>query len=125
MSRDFVTLQTFRFLPEAEAARLYLENGGLHAILTDAEIVNMDWLLGNAVGNIKLQVPNDEAERAVELLREAEAFRAAQKHDDRTDDENDDEDSTDSVCLACGATMHENETHCSHCGWSFEGGTSD
>jgi len=38
---------------------LQLEGNGITVFLADAETVNMDWLLGNAIGNIKLQVrPN-------------------------------------------------------------------
>ena len=73
MDNKLVTLKTFRYLPEAEAHRMFLESEGLRAFLADAEIVNMDWLLGNAIGNVKLQVPESEAKKALELLSQMPA----------------------------------------------------
>jgi hypothetical protein len=63
-----VTLQTFEFLPEAELAREFLAEEGFTPLLTDAEVVAMNWLLGNAVGYIKLQVPTDQAAEARDSL---------------------------------------------------------
>lgn len=67
---SLVTIETFEFLPRAEGARGFLEEQGIPAFLMDAEIVAMNWTLGNAVGFIKLQVPSDRAALALSLLRE-------------------------------------------------------
>lgn len=116
MAKDFVTIATFLTLPEAEAARLHLETEGVPAILADAEIVSMDWLLGNAVGNIKLRVPISRVDAARQLLDEIEA-----KREQRRDQESSDPDLPDDRCLACGAEMAEDADVCPECGWTWTG----
>jgi hypothetical protein len=67
---SLATIRTFEFEPEADLAREYLEEQGVHAFLRDAKTVAMIWILGNAIGYIKLQVPPDQAALARDLLRE-------------------------------------------------------
>jgi hypothetical protein len=121
MADDFVTVATFTNLPEAEAAKLHIESNGIPAKVTDAEIVSMDWLLGNAVGNVKLQVPQSHAEAAASLL-EVIANERRKRREAASDDDWDAPD--DDLCLACGAAM-ENAERCPQCGWSWSEGTSD
>jgi hypothetical protein len=64
MTDDLVTVGQYQFLAEAEAARMHLDAEGIPAFLSDAETVNMDWLLGNAIGYIKLAVPRGQADAA-------------------------------------------------------------
>jgi ribosomal protein L12E/L44/L45/RPP1/RPP2 len=113
MSTELVTVATYRTLPEAEAARLHLEAEGLTTFLADAETVAMDWLLANAVGNIKLQVPPAQAEAAAALLE--------QMHVKRKEREQHSEEDATSRCLSCGAELPENLTQCTECGWSYVG----
>ncbi len=72
MADKLVTIASFRFLAEAEAARMHLEGAGVPAFLSDKEVVNIDWLLGNAIGYIKLQVPESQAEAAQAILEPVE-----------------------------------------------------
>src|SRR5690606_17970482 len=116
MSSDFVTIATFTTLPEAEAARMRIEAEGIPAVVTDAEIVNMDWLLGNAVGYLQLQGPPSNAPAAIALLAPIAAERSA-----RLEREEDD-DTDDSTCLACGAELPEDADRCPACDWSWTDG---
>ncbi len=70
-----VTIAQYPFRTAAEAARLRLLSEGIPAFLSDAETVDMNWLLGNALGWIKLQVPSADAERAAAILRTVEQRR--------------------------------------------------
>jgi hypothetical protein len=72
---SLVTIATFTSEGEAEQARGYLQDLGVPAFLADSHIVGMNWVLGNAVGYVKLQVPSDQVESASELLREAQIAR--------------------------------------------------
>ncbi len=74
-----VTVAHYPFRTAAEAARLNLEAEGMPAFLSDAETVDMDWLLGNALGWIKLQVPAADAERAAAILRRVEERRLTRR----------------------------------------------
>ena len=121
MSSDYVTIATFATLPEAEAARLRIETEGIPAIITDAEIVNMDWLLGNAVGYIKLQVPPQRVVAATALLDQIAAERRERlaRERERLDHEEDEDEST---CLACGAQLPDDADRCPACDWSWADG---
>lgn len=117
MPSDFVTIATFATLPEAEAARLRIETDGIPAMVVDAEIVNMDWLLGNAVGYIKLQVPSSQAVAAMAVLDQIAAERRERL--ERSDEHGDEAEPT---CLACGAAMPEDAERCPSCDWSWTDG---
>src|SRR5262245_48627253 len=113
MSSEFVTVATYRTSPEAEAARLHLEAEGVTTFLADAETVAMDWLLANAVGNIKLQVRPAEAEAAALLLNQMQIQRREREQhpaDDAT-----------TTCLSCGAELPDDLVKCPQCGWSYVG----
>src|SRR5713101_6556615 len=96
MEDQLVTVETYQFLPQAQAAKLQLEGNGITVFLADAETVNMDWLLGNAIGNIKLQVPAEQVEKALNLLEEM-----CDKASERWDDEDDEEYESYTECLVC------------------------
>ena len=112
MTDALVTVATARFLPEAEAWKLRLQAEGLTVFLADAEIVNMDWFFGNAVGYIKVQVPSSEASIAAEIL---ERLRLERR--DREEEETDE--AAVDVCLACGVALPEEAAQCPACGWTY------
>jgi hypothetical protein len=122
MSDEFLTVATFATVPEAEAARLMFESEGIPAILTDAEIVNMDWLLGTAVGYVKVQVPPSKAEAASALLERIEAERRRRRAEAADPEDDAWPLSDDLACLACGTEMPEDEHRCPTCGWSYADG---
>jgi hypothetical protein len=112
MPGKLVTVGSFQFLPEAETVRTNLEHEGIRAFVSDAETVNADWFLGNAIGYIKLQVESEQAEAAAAVL---EDMRAKQRrHDARALGEIE-----VPVCLSCGAEFSDTQAICPACGWSF------
>jgi hypothetical protein len=115
MDDDLATVGSYQFLAEAEAARSHLEAEGIPAFLADAEVVNMDWLLGNAVGYIKLQVPRGRADAARAVLDAARQSRAERVPDDPEDN----------ACLACGAAIPAGQSACPACGWSYAAGADE
>lgn len=116
MEDQLVTVETYQFLPQAQAAKLQLEGNGITVFLADAETVNMDWLLGNAIGNIKLQVPAEQADQALTFLDEMR-----EKARERREAEEEEDDDERVKCLACGAKIPENQARCPSCGWSYTG----
>jgi hypothetical protein len=85
MSSRLTTVATFDLAAKAEVAKNVLDEAGIPAVLADAEIVAMDWLIANAVGGIKVQVREEDAERAAAVLDErlgAEAGLAAEGLDE-------------------------------------------
>ena len=71
MGRRLVTIATFDQPAQARLAQSALEDAGIQAAVADESIVAMDWLLSNAVGGIKVQVWEEDADRAVGVLEEA------------------------------------------------------
>ncbi|MEP3479989.1 MAG: hypothetical protein ABJZ55_12135 [Fuerstiella sp.] len=68
MSDKLVTVATFSTPVEAAIGRNALEADGVRAFLADNAIVGMAWYLGGAVGGIKLQVADEDAERAISIF---------------------------------------------------------
>ena len=62
-------IRTFNKPEDAYLAASVLENGGIKTNLKDVEMVSNYWLVAEAVGGIKLEVPEDDAEKACELLQ--------------------------------------------------------
>lgn len=109
MDINWKAVRSFRFGHEAELARSILENEGIASIVADATTLEMDWLLSNAIGFTKVQVPAADLERARAILASHDAFAKSI-----------DEAATDNICLACQAPMAEADEKCQKCGWSYE-----
>ncbi len=67
---NLVTIRKFRDLPEALLAKGLLESASIECFLTDDNIVRLDWFLSNAIGNMRLQVNEADAETAIEILNQ-------------------------------------------------------
>jgi hypothetical protein len=68
MTDKLVTVATYTEPTAAHLARQQLEAEGIHCFVGDDTTTGMDWLLGNAIGWVKLQVLESDAERATALL---------------------------------------------------------
>lgn len=119
MRHELATIARCQFLPEAEAIRLHLEEQGIMTFLADAEIVNVDWFLGNAVGNIKVQVPIAQADEARHLLELSPYRRSGDTEEDEGDPK------TADRCLSCGEPFPEGRSSCAACGWTYESADPD
>jgi Putative prokaryotic signal transducing protein len=63
------TVATFSWLDEAYVARATLEGNGMRAYIPDELTVSTRPLLGNAIGGVRVQVEDEEYERARQILR--------------------------------------------------------
>lgn len=70
MSDELVTLWRYRDLPEAFVARAKLDSQEIWCVFADENIVRLNWFWSNAVGGVRLQVADDDAQLALELLAE-------------------------------------------------------
>lgn len=70
MAEQLVTLWRYRDLPEALVARAKLDSQQIWCVLADDNIVRLNWFLSNAIGGLRLQVEDDDAQLALELLSE-------------------------------------------------------
>jgi hypothetical protein len=70
MSIKLVTVATFDEGAKARLAQNVLQAAGIQCTIADESIVAMDWLLSTAVGGVKVQVRDEDAERAVAALNQ-------------------------------------------------------
>lgn len=70
---DLVTVASYTDAIQAHLARGRLEAEGIRAEVADEHYVSADWLMSNAVGGVKVRVPERMAERARRILQEIEA----------------------------------------------------
>lgn len=68
MADAIVTLWKYRDLPEALIARAKLEAEGIECYLADENIVRLNWFLSNAIGGMRLQLLQENAGVAMEVL---------------------------------------------------------
>ncbi|MEZ6056606.1 MAG: hypothetical protein R3C01_07865 [Planctomycetaceae bacterium] len=104
------------YLTDADVIRLELEDAGIPSWLADVNTVQMDWLLGNAIGNIKVQVASRDAVAARAIVEEFERKRRIAAANHETGDES---------CLSCGQPLSSSVDICPHCGWSYADANHD
>jgi hypothetical protein len=68
--QDLVTVATGWKAGEIHILRSRLEAEGIHVYMADEMTVVMDWFFANAIGGIKIQVAEKDAERARKILED-------------------------------------------------------
>jgi hypothetical protein len=110
MEEELVTVRRFYTTPEAELAKIALEAEGIQAFVADGIMTSM---LAVAVGWAKVQVKEEDAARATEIL-------AAWKPPARPNElDETDPSETALMCLECGQIMREGVSTCPACGWTY------
>src|SRR5579871_6038314 len=104
MSSRLITVVAYDNLPEAEWAQSRLAQADIPSSLTNGYLVSWFWQFREAVGGIKLQVPERDVEKAVDLL-----------YWDVVDD------AATTTCPACGETLDSGWEVCWRCGKDFSG----
>lgn len=113
---DLVNVGSYVTINDAEFARMLLESEGIAAFIADATIVSMDWLLGNAIGWIKVQVSTADEPRAREIL--AKWQQELRERPPAGEGES-------VACLECGKEMPLGVAACPACGWTYLGGDGE
>ncbi|HEY4206428.1 MAG TPA: DUF2007 domain-containing protein [Puia sp.] len=72
---DFVQLRSFDNYIFAHISMGMLQDAGINCHLEDENIITLDPFLSPALGGMKLMVYSTQAERAVELLEQADSNR--------------------------------------------------
>jgi hypothetical protein len=62
------TIASFSAPIEAHMLISRLEGNGIHAYIRDEHMVTLDWLASNAIGGVKVDVADEDFERAQELI---------------------------------------------------------
>jgi putative signal transducing protein len=70
VEKRLVTVATFDQPAQARLAENALKDAGIRAAVSDDNLVGMDWLLSYAVRGVKVQVWEEDADRAVAVLEQ-------------------------------------------------------
>jgi rubredoxin len=87
MSDEPVTIAKFLTLGEAKLAQGKLISAGISAFVCDENMHAMNWHIGMALGGIRLQVPDSQVVRALEVLDDFEPEEANLVETEGGDDE--------------------------------------
>ena len=72
MLEELITITKFLSLGEAKLAQGKLVSAGISAFVCDENMHAMNWHMGMALGGIRLQVPDSQVVRALEVLDDFE-----------------------------------------------------
>ena len=71
VNRDgLVTIRRFRDLHDALLARGMIQSAGIECFIGDDNMVRLDWFISNLLGGVKLQVRQEDAEGASDILEQ-------------------------------------------------------
>lgn len=65
-----ITIARFSTPEEAHLFRLRLASGGVEAFILDEHMIQMDWLISNAIGGVRVQIAEEDLELCREILHE-------------------------------------------------------
>ncbi|MCA9043293.1 MAG: hypothetical protein KDA69_03175 [Planctomycetaceae bacterium] len=116
MADSFELVGQYPTLVIAELVKTTLAAAGIPAFFENAEVVQQDWMLGNAVGQVKVLVPSPFYEQAMQVLDGCRLNR-----EERLREKNEDPGAADR-CLACDAEFPQDMDACPACGWTYAGG---
>ncbi len=71
--RPMTTIATFNKPEDAHLLRMRIEAGGIPAFIQDENLVQIDWLLANAIGGVRVQVADEDVAATRALLAEQDA----------------------------------------------------
>ncbi len=89
MPEALITIAAYPTAYEAHLVRSQLAAFGIEARLADEHLVNANWLWSNAVGGVKVQVPESQVTEAEDILQSPPIA---------------DEDEPDALCPHCGGS---------------------
>ncbi|MEM7185680.1 MAG: DUF2007 domain-containing protein [Bacteroidota bacterium] len=79
MSETFVTVAQFTYSSEAQIIRGKLESEGIPVFMADDLTIDIDPLVSNALGGVRLRVYSEDEERAREILDTIRPFSVDEK----------------------------------------------
>lgn len=79
MDDTFVTVAQFTYSAEAQIFKGKLESGGIPVYMADNLTIDIDPLVSNALGGVRLRVPAEDAGKAKEVLASIREFSVDEK----------------------------------------------
>lgn len=101
MLEELVTISKFLSLGEAKLAQGKLVSAGISAFVCDENMHAMNWHMGMALGGIRLQVPDSQVVRALEILDDFEPEQSESVGVESYDEDDEDEMEEVACCPEC------------------------
>ncbi len=95
-AEPIITIATYSYPTEAHLNRAKLESEGIDAFVADEHMIQANWLYSQAIGGIRLQVKESDAEKALSILKDV----SEPVHEEITDST----ESIDEYCPKCHST---------------------
>lgn len=111
MQTEYVVVDVFDHVVDAEMLAMLLTREGLTPQLVDNHTVGMNWMHSGAYGGIKVKVPESQSNHAKQIASQLRTQSKARLHSVASSNED--------ACLACGNQMAEDDDACPECGWSY------
>ncbi|MEO9591785.1 hypothetical protein [Rhodopirellula bahusiensis] len=111
MQTNFVVVDVFDHVVDAEMLAMLLTHEGLTPRLMNNHTVGMNWMHSGAYGGVKVNVPEPQAAHAKQIASQLRTQSKARLEVMANSDED--------ACLACGNEMVEDNDECGECGWSY------
>ena len=97
-SEKYVTIATYIGAWEAHLARAKLESEGIYSLVLDDQTASINWIYSSTIGGVRLQVREQDSERAIQLLETTAEERPAIQQECPAPD------TTAPTCPACGSS---------------------
>ncbi|MCR9171062.1 MAG: DUF2007 domain-containing protein [bacterium] len=94
MSNDLVTIARYDSSIQAHIVKAHLESFDLVCFVFDANMIDLDPLLSNAIGGVKLKVREEDAQEALKIVKEYEEAPYTDENDEVI------------ACPNCGSTSY-------------------
>ncbi len=91
MNESYTVLAVFNYSTEANLVKSKLDSEDIRTMLMDEKTIDSDPLISQAIGGVKLQVHNDDLEKAVKIYNDIRAYKK-------------DENENDIHCVNCNST---------------------
>jgi hypothetical protein len=101
MLEELVTISKFLSLGEAKLAQGKLVCAGISAFVCDENMHAMNWHMGMALGGIRLQVPDSQVVRALEILDDFEPDESESVQVQHGEDDDEEEMEEVACCPEC------------------------
>jgi len=75
MNNSYTTLAVFDYSTEANLVKSKLDSEGIKTMLMDEKTIDTDLLVSQAIGGVKLQVHNNDLDKALIIYNEIRAYR--------------------------------------------------
>lgn len=102
MAGGLITVAQYRDLTEAGLAKSKLEAAGITCFLDNEYTIGANWLYSNALGGVKLNVPEENAEEAKAIIEETTEPVEQEEAEGLL---------PESACPACGAAEIETKNY--------------